>query len=183
VAHDVLAAARRWKLKRSGLHGGGRRRAATLGAALALALPAWTGLSAGNNVRITGLSDAAFGTLASLSADSVRSQDICVYSNSPTNGYYVQATGSGAGGAFTLASGSNALAYEVQWSPVSGQSTGTALSPNVALTGQVSAATQPSCNSGPSSSASLIIILRSNQLSTVSAGSYSGSLTLLVAPE
>jgi hypothetical protein len=153
------------------------------GAALALALPAWSQLLAGNNVRITGLSDVSFGTIANLATDSVRSQNICVYSNSPTNGYYVQATGSGSGGAFTLASGSNALAYEVQWSPVSGQSSGTSLSPTVALHGQTSAATQPSCNSGPSSSASLIIILRSAQLSAANAGTYSGTLTLLVAPE
>jgi hypothetical protein len=95
----------------------------------------------------------------------------------------VQATGSGSGGAFTLASGSASLAYEVQWSQVSGQTSGTQLSPNVALTGQVSSATQPSCNSGPSTSASLIVILRSAQLSAAAAGSYSGTLTLLVAPE
>lgn len=161
----------------------GRRRAAKVGAALALALPAWSGLSAGNNVRITGLSDVAFGTVANLASDSLNSQNICVFSNSQTNGYYVQATGSGAGGAFTLASGGNALAYEVQWNQASGQSAGAQLSPNVALTGQVSSATQPSCNSGPSSSASLIIILRSAQLSAATAGTYSGTLTLLVAPE
>jgi hypothetical protein len=154
-----------------------------LGAALALALPAWSELVAGNNVRITGLSDVAFGTVANLSSDSVRSQSICVFSNSPANGYYVQATGSGSGGAFTLASGSNALAYDVQWSPVSGQSSGTTLSPGVALTGQISAATQPSCNSGPASSASLIVILRAAKLSAAPAGTYSGTLTLLVAPE
>ena len=171
------------KRRCSGSHGAGRRLAARLGAALALALPAWSELVAGNNVRITGLSDVAFGTIATLSSDSVRSQSICVFSNSPTNGYNIKATGSGSGGAFTLSSGSNALAYEVQWSPLSGQSSGTTLSPNVALTGQVSSATQHACNSGPASSASLIVILRAAQLSAASAGTYSGTLTLLVAPE
>jgi hypothetical protein len=154
------------------------------GKGLALAACAWPSAAlAGNNVRITALSDVSFGTLASLSSDAVRSQSLCVFSNSPTNGYHVQATGSGSGGAFTLASGSASLAYEVQWAQVSGQTSGTQLSPNVALTGQVSSATQPSCNSGPSTSASLIVILRSAELSAAAAGSYSGTLTLLVAPE
>lgn len=156
---------------------------ARLGVALALACPAWSGLLAGNNARITGLSDVAFGSIATLSADSVQSQNICVFSNSSTNGYYVTATGSGSSGAFTLASGANLLPYDVEWSPASGQSTGTLLSPNAALTGEVSSATQPSCNSGPSTSASLIIILRSAQLSSARAGSYSGTLTLVVGPE
>jgi hypothetical protein len=183
VAQPYSATAKSEKGTSPGLRGRSRRQAAFIGAALALALPAWSGLVAGNNARITGLSDVAFGTVANLQSDSARSQNICVYSNSPTNGYYVQATGSGSGGAFTLASGANALSYEVQWASVSGQSAGTMLSPNVALTGQVSSATQPSCNSGPSSSASLIIILRSASLSSASAGTYSGTLTLLVAPE
>lgn len=160
-----------------------RRPMARIGVGLALACPAWSGLLAGNNARITGLSDVAFGTLANLSSDSVQSQNVCVFSNSSTNGYYVQATGSGSGGAFTLASGSNLLAYDVEWSPSSGQSSGNLLSPNVALTGQVSSATQPSCNSGPASSASLIILLRAAKLSSATAGTYSGTLTLLVAPE
>ena len=180
--HDP-ATARSDKRPSPALRTGRRRQLFMAGEALALALPAWSALLAGNNVRITGLSDVAFGTVANLSTDWTRSQNICVYSNSPTRGYHVQATGSGSGGAFALASGSNALAYEVEWNPVSGQSTGTTLSPNVALTGQVSSATQQSCNSGPATSASLIIILRSAQLSAARAGTYSGTLTLLVAPE
>lgn len=159
-------------------------RALKCGKGLALAAMVWSSAApAGNNVRITGLSDVAFGTLANLSSDAVRSQNVCVFSNSPTNGYNIQATGSGSGGGFILASGGRTLAYEVQWAQLSGQTTGTQLSPNVSLTGQVSAATQPSCNSGPASSASLIVILRAGQLSTAAAGSYSGTLTLLVAPE
>lgn len=180
--HD-LATARSDKRTGPALRTGRRRHAFMAGATLALALPAWSALLAGNKVRITGLSDVAFGTVANLSTDWTRSQNICVYSTSPTAGYNVRATGSGSGGAFTLASGSNALAYEVEWSPVSGQSTGTTLSPNVALTGQVSSATQQTCNSGPATSASLIVILRSAQLSAATAGTYSGTLTLLVAPE
>lgn len=142
--------------------------------------PSW---AASNKVRITNISDVAFGTVANLSADAVQSQSLCLYSDTATNGYNVRATGSGAGGAFTLNSGSNALPFEVQWNSAPGQSSGTQLSANVALSGQVSTATQQTCNTGPASSASLIVVLRSAALSSAPAGSYSGSLTLLIGPE
>ena len=94
-----------------------------------------------------------------------------------------RAAGSGAGSSFALTNGSAALSYEVEWSGQSGQTGGTRLTPNVALTGQTSAATQQTCNSGPTASASLSIILRSSQLSQAREGNYSGSLTLVVAAE
>jgi hypothetical protein len=139
--------------------------------------------AASNNVRISQLSDVAFGLITDASADASSSQSLCVYSNSGTDGYNVRAIGSGGGGAFTLASGSSSLAYDVQWSSAPGQSAGTALSPNVALTGQVSGARQQTCNSGPSSSASLIVIIRSSALASAEAGSYGGSLTLVIGPQ
>jgi hypothetical protein len=139
--------------------------------------------AASNNVRITQLSDVAFGLITNITSDSSSSQDICVYSNSANDGYNVRAIGSGSGGAFTLASGSASLAYDVEWSSASGQANGTVLTPNVALSGQVSAARQQTCNSGPSSSASLIITIRSSALASAEAGSYSGALTLVIGPE
>ena len=148
-----------------------------------LLLCAAQGHAASNKVRISNISDVAFGTLANLSADSVQSQSLCVYADTATNGYNVRASGSGPGGAFTLASGSDALPFEVQWSSSAGQSSGTQLSANVALSGQVSSASQQTCNTGPSSTASLIVVLRSGALSSAPAGSYNGSLTLLIGPE
>lgn len=139
--------------------------------------------AASNKVRITNLSDVAFGTLANLSADSVQSQSLCLYADTATGGYNVRASGSGSGGAFTLSSGSDILPFEVQWSSISGQSSGTQLTANVALSGQVSGATQQTCNTGPASSASLILVIRSSALSSAGAGSYNGSLTLLIGPE
>ena len=53
----------------------------------------------------------------------------------------------------------------------------------IALTGQVSGATHQTCNNGPASSASLIILLRSNVLSSAIAGAYNGTLTLVVGAE
>ena len=140
-------------------------------------------LGASNNVRITSLSDIAFGTVSNLSADAIQSESLCLYANTATNGYNVRAFGSGGAGAFTMASGADTLPFEVQWSPSAGQSSGVQLTPNVALGGQVTSATQQTCNSGPATSASLVVILRTAALSSAAAGSYSGSLTLVIGPE
>jgi hypothetical protein len=134
-------------------------------------------------VRITNLSDVDFGLISNLQAESRRSQNICLYSNSVGGGYSVTASGSGPGASFALANGSNALTYDVEWSPQSGQTTGTPLSANVPLNGQASAATHQFCNSGPAASASLTILLRPAALSQAREGPYSGSLTLLIAAE
>ena len=135
-----------------------------------------------NKVRITKLTDVAFGTIPNLSVDAVRSQSVCLYSDTATAGYNVTATGSGTGGAFQL-SGPGSLAFVVQWSSSAGQSSGVQLAPNVPLTGQVSSATQQACANGPATSASLIVILRSSALSSAGAGTYNGTLTLLIGPE
>ena len=140
-------------------------------------------LAASNNVRITNLGDIAFGTIANLSTDAVQSESLCVYANTATNGYNVRAFGSGSGGAFALSSGSGSLPFDVQWSAAAGQSNGVQLTPNVALSGQVTSATQQTCNAGPATSASLIVILRTAALSSAEAGSYNGSLTLVIGAE
>jgi hypothetical protein len=155
----------------------------SLGGCCLCAAAASAALGASNNVRITSLSDIAFGTVANLSADAVQSESLCVYANTATNGYNVRAFGSGGAGAFTLASGANNLPFEVQWSAAAGQSSGVQLTPNVALSGQVTSATQQTCNSGPATSASLVVILRTAALSSAAAGSYSGSLTIVIGPE
>ena len=146
-------------------------------------LTAAPALAQSNNVRLTKLSDVPFGTITNFASDSVSSQSVCAFSASATKNYHVTASGSGTGGAFSLASGSSSLAYDVQWNGASGQTSGTQLSPNVALTGLLSAATQQACNSGPATSGSLIVILRSSAVSSARTGSYSGTLTLVIGPE
>lgn len=136
-----------------------------------------------NNVRITKLSDVVFGSVADLSVDAISSQSICVYAHSTNNGYQVTASGSGTGSSFVLTSGASSLAYDVLWNQSAGQNSGTQLSPNVTLSGQTSSAMQQTCNTGPATTASLILVLRSSALSSARAGSYSGTLTLLVGPE
>jgi hypothetical protein len=134
-----------------------------------------------SNVRITGLTDVAFGSLTG--GDVTRAQNVCAFSNTSTSGYRITASGSGASGAFTLANSGSTLAYEVQWNMLSGQASGPSLSPNVALTGQTSAATQQQCNSGVTTSATLILIVRGTSVAAAAGGNYTGTLTLLLGPE
>jgi hypothetical protein len=139
--------------------------------------------AASNKVRITNLGDVAFGTIANLGVDAVRSQSVCLYADTNTNGYTITATGTGPAGTFELTSGLAQMPYEVEWSSSPAQSSGVQLAPNVPLTGQVSGATHQTCNNGPATSASLILMLRSSALSSAQAGSYNGTLTLIVGPE
>lgn len=154
-----------------------------LTAGLTLAGPALA--AAPSNVRISGLVNLSFNTIADLTSDASLAEDVCLFSSSATSGYRVTATGSGAGGAFTLSpvSGSNTLAYDVEWKGQAGAMSGSSMTANVPLTGQISSATQQQCNSGPAASASLIVTLRAAALSSATTGTYGGSLTLLIAPE
>ena len=163
-----------------GLGRAGRSAAFALAAAL---LAAGQAQAQSNNVRITKLSDVAFGSLANLGVDATSAQSICVFAHTGSSGYRVTATGSAPGGAFALSSGASLLAYDVQWSASAGQTSGTQLSPNATLTGLSSSATQQTCNNGPATSASLIVVLRSVELTSATAGSYTGTLTLLIGPE
>lgn len=160
-------------------------RSAFLGAVCAASIAGLAGQAgAADRVRITGLSDVSFGTLSSLTIDSVQSQSICVYAKSPpANNYSVTASGSGTGGAFLLSSASGTLPFEVQWSDTPGQTSGSQLIANQPLGGQQNTASVDDCSSGPSSTASLIIILRSAALGAAFSGSYTGTLNLLIAPQ
>lgn len=151
---------------------------ALLSAAIGLPQQAW-----GQKVRVTNLSDVNFGLISNLQADARRSQNVCLFSNSTGGRYSITATGSGAGSSFALNDGANLLPYEVEWSDQSGQTNGTSLVPTVTATGRVTAASQQTCNSGPATSASLIVVLRASSLAQAREGDYSGSLTLLVAAE
>ena len=134
-------------------------------------------------VRISGLSDVSFGTISNLTVDSVQSQSVCAYSNGSGQTYSVRADGSGAGGAFTLSSGSGTLAYGVRWNSQPGQSNGTALTPGTSLGSQATNAQNQLCSNGPPTTASLIVTLPATSLSSATAGTYSGTLTIILAEE
>ena len=134
-------------------------------------------------VQLSGLSDVSF-TNQDPSTAASNAQNVCVWSNTSTKGYNVTATGSGAGNAFTLASGASNVAYSVEWAGNSGQSAGTALATGAALTGLTSTATNATCSAGASSTASLIVKIPSANLQNMQAATtYTGTLTLVVAPE
>lgn len=154
---------------------------ALCGALAALAALASSGTAA-QSVRISGLSDVQFGTLTNLINDQVSSQTICVYSSALNGGYRVTATGSGPGGAFTLQSGSAQLAYELQWAAAANQSSGQPLSPGVPLAGQAGNTWLSNCLFGLFMSASLITVLRAQATSSARAGTYSGTVALMIAP-
>ena len=149
-------------------------------ASVAAATPAAAAL-----VDISKLQDVTFTSLDP-TADATRAQSICVFSNSFFGGYNVTARGSGSASAFTLSAGGSipVLPYAVQWSQSSGATSGTALTPSVPLTGQRSTATLPTCLLGPSTTASLIVILRATNLQAALTGvTYTGTLSLTIAPE
>jgi hypothetical protein len=137
----------------------------------------------GQRVRVSGVTDLSFGLLAGFQSDQRQSQSICVYSNGQSSGYSISAWGSGSAGSFELSNGLNTLHYDVEWSPVSGQTTGTNITPNVPLPGQVSGAGHQVCNTGPATSASLIVVLRGVDLAQAREGNYTGSLSLLISAE
>lgn len=78
-------------------------------------------------------------------------------------------------------SGASTLAYEVEWAQAPGQTSGTSLSPNIVLAGLTSSASNQSC-SPSGTSASLIIVIRALAASAATAGSYGGTLTVIVGP-
>lgn len=130
---------------------------------------------------MSGLSDVTFGAVSNLDADAVQSQSVCLYSQSSR--YSIRADGSGTGSAFVLSTGAANLAYEVRWNGQGGQTDGTALSPGAALGGLTTNAQNQNCASGPATTASLILVLPATALSAATQGSYSGTLTLIVAEE
>lgn len=139
---------------------------------------------AADNAQITGLVDVNFGTISAM-VDQSNSQTVtvCSYRGRPNRlNYSVLASGSGSGGAFTLSSGANTLAYDVQWVDSPNQVGGTMLQAGSAASGFGNAATGFTCPQQPGT-ASLTVTLRAADLSSAQAGTYTGSLQLTVVPE
>jgi hypothetical protein len=138
------------------------------------------------NARITGLADVSYGTINSFT-DQSRSQNVCVYSvwfnTNIRVGYSVRATGSGTGGAFTLASGARTLPYEVRWDDAANQTTGTQLTAGVNTSGFAhNTNVNSTCSNGSNENASLTVTITGTQLNAATAGTYTGVLTILITP-
>ena len=161
-------------------YGGFLSAALLVGGLAAIASP--TSTRAADKARLTDLADISFGLITSV-GDQSMSQSVCAFSASNTGGYSVTAIGSGASGSFELSGGPAPLPYDVLWASAANQTSGTALVANATTPGFVSTASQQTCNSGPSSSGSLTVVIRSSTLSSARAGSYAGTLELTIAPE
>ena len=132
-------------------------------------------------VMLTKLSDVTFANVDPAVAAS-KAQDVCVWSNTASRRYTINAEGSGASKAFTLADGLNTVPYTVQWAQTSGKSTGTVLAPGTALSNQSSSAVMQDCGGG--ASASLIVGIAPADLQSMTATTpYTGTLTLLVSAQ
>ena len=136
-----------------------------------------------SRARITGLADVAFTNQDPATAAS-NAQNVCIWSNTATQGYTITATGSGSGSAFTLTNGSGTVPYSVEWAATSGQTTGTALSTGTASASLTTTAVNQTCSAAPTTTASLIVGIATTDLGTMDAGSsYTGTLTLVVTPQ
>lgn len=148
--------------------------------ALAIAAPAYP------SARITGLTDVNFGIINS-ALDQSSSQSVCIYSvkgnGNQEVGYSVQATGDGVGGAFSLASGSQNLPYEVRWSDAANQTSGIQLTAGTLVSGFANSSDSQTCFSGSQENASLTITVRGTQIAAATAGNYSGVLQITIVPE
>lgn len=133
-----------------------------------------------SRVKITGLADLAIGTY--VGPTSSASGNVCIYSN--TDGYNITVTS--AEGLFQMdgvTTPGDKVTYAVEWAATSGAGTGSALTYNTALTGQTTpAAGNVTCGGG--TNATLIVRVADADIGAgISAQTYAGTLTLVVAPE
>ena len=134
-------------------------------------------------VQITALQDITFTSTylrstLSQGANALQRTAMCVWSNNPDKSYYITATGSGSGGAFTLFDGTRNLNYGVQVTDGSNSSNLTSGTKSAKL---VTSAAVPNCGGG--SSGQVLVTLSNSDLATMEATTtYTGVLTLLVSP-
>lgn len=148
---------------------------------------AWAGTlifapEAAAQVQISGLSDLQLGVWSG-SGDLEGVVNHCVL-GAHGGRYAIEATGAGSGGAFVLLNGPGALPFHVDYSDDGGG--WSQMSPGVPLTGQRGAPNQNQferCLAGQKSPQRVRVRVLAQDLGTAVAGSYDGSLTLLVTPE
>ncbi len=146
------------------------------------AVPAYAGMA----VQISGISDLSLGSWG-IGDPAVSSYiDVCAAATStvPAGGYAITATGSSG---FTLISGSNHIPYTLAWEDSGagalGTNSGTQLSSGVFLDGQAAAytATPTLCLIG-GPTARLHIKITQADMTAALAGTYTGTITLMVSP-
>ncbi len=138
--------------------------------------------------RISDISDMTLPNWSIGDGDVTLYSNVCVYSS--TQSYKVTATGSGVANIFTLANGSDLIAYSVTWNSGGAGNignTGTALLPNIQSTSFSNATNSSSnCSGGGLANDTARVVVTITQAAMEAAPSsnsaYSGTLTMTVAP-
>jgi hypothetical protein len=160
---------RRFTVEMSGGNGGTETRRVGLGITITI-VPL---------IKISGLNDITFPIFDQINP-LIASDSFCIYRNG-AGLYSVQATGSGAGLAFTLANGPSTLAYTPTWND---GNTTTALVANTTLTNRANAfTTNMDCNSGANNNATVELTISVADINAAPQATYTGTLTILVTPQ
>jgi hypothetical protein len=129
-------------------------------------------------VRITGVGNLDFGNYTGGSAPSLY-EPVCVYTNDASGNYKVTARGTGASYAFTVDDGNgHTIPYSVSWDDFSAT---ISLSPDTASTTR-SGANTSSQTCGGGNSARFQVSFTASALLSKPAGTYTGTLTLIIEP-
>ena len=130
-------------------------------------------------VRVRGLRDFAFGSYTG-TGDLTDNENINVSSNYTAGTYRVRARGSGAAFAFTLTDGTSLIPYTVAYNDATGTSGEVALTADTNLTTQGGIVKPLSTTTD---NANYHVNILEANLQAVDAGSYSGTLSLIITPE
>ena len=125
------------------------------------------------SVRISGMSDLSLGTWMG-SGDLTNQATLCIYTLGNAN-YSIRATGNGAGSAFTLSSGGSTVAYEVYF-----KDSGSFVQLTSGTRGNFTDANTTTDGCGGVNNATIKVVATAAALSAATAGSYSGTVTLLL---
>jgi hypothetical protein len=128
------------------------------------------------DVRVSGFIDFNFGTWSGGSGLS-SSSDLCVYKSSGDS-YFVTASGSGSGGAFSVQDGGNSIGYTVDWARKNNAFTTLA----TGVASNFNGANESSTDCGGVMTSTLRVNFSDTNLQSAVPGIYSGELTILVEP-
>lgn len=134
-------------------------------------------LDVNDEVRISNLTDINLGVFAGVDASG--SSAACVYRNG-TGAYQITATGDGVAGAFTLTDGTNTVAYSVDFDDGSGA---LAMTSGTTLAGRTGADPGSATCATTGNNANVTATVLATDAATLPAGTYAGTLTLVVAPQ
>lgn len=132
-------------------------------------------------VRVTGFADFTFGTWSGSGDMVLNDGTLCTYKSTGGKNYKIRATGSGTGGALTVASGSYTIAYTVGWKASQGTS-GTFTNLLAGQSQTFTPANTASQTCGGSFNAAMRVTLTAAALGSAKMGAYSGTLTILMEP-